>query len=49
MMRKALQLYEEYGEEIVFLDFSDGNFDESEVIKPRKPIVDSGNKHTRLL
>ena len=37
MMRKALQLYEQHGEEIVFLDFSDGNFDESEVIKPRKP------------
>ena len=37
MMRKALQLYEQYGEQVVFLDFSDGNFDESEVIKPRKP------------
>ena len=37
MMRKALQLYEQYGEEIVFLDFSDGKFDSSEVIKPRKP------------
>ena len=37
MMRKALRLYEQYGEQVVFLDFSDGNFDESEVIKPRKP------------
>ena len=37
MMRKALQLYEEYGEQVVFLDFSDGNFDDMEVIKPKKP------------
>ena len=37
MMRKALQLYEEYGEEIVFLDFSDGNFDSPEIIEPKKP------------
>ena len=39
MMRKALQLYEKYGEEIVFLDFSDGGFDSQEVviIEPRIP------------
>lgn len=37
MMRKALQLYEQYGEEIVFLDFSDGNFDSPEIIEPKKP------------
>ena len=39
MMRKALQLYEQYGEEIVFLDFSDKDFDSREVviIKPKKP------------
>ena len=39
MMRKALQLYEQYGEEIVFLDFSDEDFDSREVviIKPKKP------------
>ncbi len=39
MMRKALQLYEQYRGEIVFLDFSDGDFDSREVviIKPKKP------------
>ena len=37
MMRKALQLYEEYREEIVFLDFSNENFDSQAVIKPRTP------------
>lgn len=37
MMRKALQLYEQYKDQIVFLDFTDGKFDESEVIKPTKP------------
>ena len=39
MMRKALQLYEEHREEIVFLDFSDGDFDSQEVviIEPRIP------------
>ena len=39
MMRKALQLYEQHGEEIVFLDFSDGDFDSQEVviIEPKKP------------
>ena len=37
MMRKALQLYEQYKDQIVFLDFTDGRFDESEVIKPTKP------------
>ncbi len=39
MMRKALQLYEEHGEEIVFLDFSnkDEAFDSQAVIEPTKP------------
>ena len=37
MMRQALQLYEQYKDQIVFLDFTDGRFDESEVIKPTKP------------
>ena len=37
MMRKALQLYEEHREEIVFLDFSHGNFDDTEVLEPTKP------------
>ena len=37
MMRKALQLHEQYKEQVVFLDFTDGNFDESEVIEPTKP------------
>ena len=37
MMRKALQLYEQYKNQIVFLDFTDGNFDDSEVIEPAKP------------
>ena len=37
MMRKALQLHEQYKEQVVFLDFTDGKFDESEVIEPTKP------------
>ena len=37
MMRKALQLREKYGEQIVFLDFSDRNFDRQEVITPATP------------
>ena len=37
MMRKALQLYEQYRGEIVFLDFSDGDFDSREDIEPKKP------------
>jgi len=37
MMRKALQLYEQHKEKVVFLDFTDGNFDGSEVIEPTKP------------
>ena len=37
MMRKALQLYEQYGEAIVFLDFSDKDFDNHAVIEPKKP------------
>ncbi len=37
MMRKALQLYEQHGGQVVFLDFTDGKFDEAEVIEPTKP------------
>ena len=39
MMRKALQLYEQHGEKVVFLDFSDKDFDSQEVviIAPEKP------------
>ena len=37
MMRKALQLHEQHKEKVVFLDFTDGNFDGSEVIEPTKP------------
>ena len=37
MMRKALRLYEQYGEEIVFLDFGDEDFDSQAVIEPRIP------------
>ena len=37
MMRKALQLHEQHKEQIVFLDFTNGNFDDSEVIEPTKP------------
>lgn len=37
MMRKALQLYHQHKDQVVFLDFTDGKFDESEVIKPTKP------------
>ena len=37
MMRKALQLHEQYKDQVVFLDFTDGKFDESEVIEPTKP------------
>ncbi len=37
VMRKALQLYEQYGEEIVFLDFSDEDFDSQVVINSRTP------------
>lgn len=37
MMRKALQLYEKYKDQIVFLDFNDRDFDDSEIIKPAKP------------
>ena len=37
MMRKALQLHERYKEQVVFLDFTDRNFDGSEVIEPTKP------------
>ena len=37
MMRKALQLYEQHKEQVVFLDFTDGKFDEPDVIEPTKP------------
>ena len=37
MMRKALRLYEQYGDQVIFLDFSDGDFDSQEVIEPTKP------------
>ena len=37
MMRKALQLYEQHKEQVVFLDFTDGKFDESDIIEPTKP------------
>lgn len=37
MMRKALRLYEQYGDRVVFLDFSDSDFDSLEVIEPTKP------------
>ena len=37
MMRKALQLREKYGDQIVFLDFSERNFDATEVITPANP------------
>ena len=37
MMRKALRLYEQYGEQVVFLDFSDKDFDSLEVIEPTRP------------
>ena len=37
MMRKALQLYEQYGEQVVFLNFSTRDFDSPEVIEPTKP------------
>ena len=37
MMRKALQLHEQYKEQVIFLDFTDKNFDDSEVIDPTKP------------
>ena len=37
MMRKALQLYEQHEGQVVFLDFTDGKFDEAEVLEPTKP------------
>ena len=37
MMRKAFQLHEQHKEQVVFLDFTDGKFDESEVREPTKP------------
>ena len=37
MMRKALQLYGQHKDQVVFLDFTDGNFDDSEVIEPTTP------------
>lgn len=37
MIRKAFQLHEQHKEQVVFLDFTDGKFDESEVIEPTTP------------
>ena len=37
MMRKALQLHKQYGEKIVFLDFSNRDFDNLEVMEPTNP------------
>ena len=38
MMRKALQLHEKYKGQVVFIDFTNGKFDETEVvIEPTKP------------
>ncbi len=37
MMRKALRLYEQYGHQVVFLDFSGSDFDSEEVIEPTTP------------
>ena len=37
MMRAALRLYKQYGEQVVFLNFGDGDFDSQEVIEPKKP------------
>ena len=37
MMRQALQLHEQYKKQVIFLDFTDKNFDDSEVIDPTKP------------
>ncbi|MYG00511.1 AAA family ATPase, partial [Candidatus Poribacteria bacterium] len=37
MMRKALQLHEKLKDQVVFLDFTDGDFDGAEVIKPTTP------------
>ena len=37
MMRKALQLHEQHKGQVVFLDFTDRNFDDSEVIESTKP------------
>ena len=37
MMRKAFQLHEQHKEQVVFLDFTNGKFNESEVIEPTKP------------
>ena len=37
MMRKALQLHKQYGEQVIFLDFSNRDFDSSDVIEPTEP------------
>ena len=37
MMRTALQLYKRYKDQVVFLDFTDRNFDDPEVIELAKP------------
>ncbi len=37
MMRKALQLHKQYGEQVIFLDFSNRDFDSSVFIEPVNP------------
>ncbi|MDE0016351.1 MAG: AAA family ATPase [Candidatus Poribacteria bacterium] len=37
MMRQALQLHKQYGEKVVFLDFSNRDFDNLEVMEPTNP------------
>lgn len=37
MMREALSLYEKHNDQVVFLDFSDRDFDQSQVIRPTNP------------
>ena len=37
MMRKALELHKQYGEQVIFLDFSNRNFDGPVDIKPADP------------
>ena len=37
MMRKALELRKQYGEQVIFLDFSNRDFDSAVDIKPTKP------------
>lgn len=37
MMREALSLYEKHNDQVVFLDFIDRDFDQSQVIRPTNP------------